>query len=273
MLDYGADIFVIWRVEGDRKVMTDPEIRNVLKPTDDTCYDMYGNRIASPRNGRQVSFTEAPVYLVAGASFAEEAAWGPPWAIAAASEPTTIYANAAESLLWHTSSFGGTTLRWDKPEGATNATITIEGDNYRRTWTGLTGESLEVSLPDADGTNEDVYTMTIAFDDGTVKTAYLGAVTGCGSNGSAISPRARLSSTPEWPRFQKKAVMAIPFDARALTVDGEPVPDLDGSAGWRLLKSVGSDADVELSLTLDGAAEPIDVTLRATGGPSMFILH
>lgn len=269
----GADVFVIWSVEGDRKVMTSQEIRNVLKPTDDTCYDMYGNRIASPRNGRQVSFTEDPVYLVTGASFAEEAAWGPPWAIVATSEPMTIYANAQESLLWHTSSFGGTTLRWDKPEGATNATITIEGDNYRRTWTGLTGESLEVSLPDADGTNEDVYTMTIAFDDGTVKTAYLGAVTGCGSNGSAISPRARLSSTPEWPRFQKKAVMAIPFGARALTVNDEPVPGLDGSAGWRLLKSAGGDTDVELSLTLDGAAEPIDVTLRATGGPSMFILH
>ena len=91
--------------------------------------------------------------------------------------------------------------------------------------------------------------------------------------GTASAPRMKMSSTPEWPRFQKKAVMAIPFGARALTVNAEPVPGLDGSAGGRLLKSVGSDADVELSLTLDGAAEPIDVTLRATGGPSMFILH
>ena len=67
--------------------------------------------------------------------------------------------------------------------------------------------------------------------------------------------------------------MAIPFGARALTVDGNPVPDLDGSAGWRLLKSARSDTDVGLSLTLNGASAPIDVTLRATGGPSMFILH
>ena len=91
--------------------------------------------------------------------------------------------------------------------------------------------------------------------------------------GTASAPRMKMSSTPEWPRFQKKAVMAIPFGARALTVDGEQVPDLDGSTGWRLLKSARSDTDIGLSLTLNGASEPIDVTLRATGGPSMFILH
>ena len=43
--------------------------------------------------------------------------------------------------------------------------------------------------------------------------------------------------------------------------------------GWRLLKSARSDTDVGLSLTLNGASAPIDVTLRATGGPSIFILH
>ena len=271
--DDGTDIYVTWNVDGDRTISISQDVRNALKPATFT-FDIYGNKIASPRNGIQLYLTEDPVYFVAGSAAGnDEAPWGPPWAISATSEPMMVFGNGRESLLWHTSSFGGTTLHWDMPVGATSATLTIEGSNYRRTWTGLTGESLEVSLPTANGNNEDVYTMTIAFDDGTAQTAYVGAVTGLGKAGMATAPHVKMSSTPEWPRFQKKAVMAIPFGARALTVDGNPVPDLDGSAGWRMLKSARSDTDVGLSLTLNGAAEPIDVTLRATGGPSIFILH
>ena len=269
--DGSTDIYIAWSVEGNRTATISGNLRSDLSQA--TAYDIYGNKIASPVNGANLSLTEDPVYFVDGAAGGSDTEWGPPWMAPATSEPMMVFGNGRESLLWHTSSFGGTTLRWDMPAGATSATLTIEGSNYRRTWTGLTGESLEVSLPTANGNNEDVYTMTIAFDDGTAQTAYVGAVTGLGKAGMATAPHVKMSSTPEWPRFQKKAVMAIPFGARALTVDGEQVPDLDGSAGWRMLKSARSDTDIGLSLTLNGASAPIDVTLRATGGPSMFILH
>ncbi len=271
----GADIFVIWRVEGDRKVMTSQEIRNVLKPTDDTCYDMFGNRIASPRTGRQVSFTEDPVYMVAGASFAEAAEWGPPWLVPATSEPTLIYANARESLLWHTTPFGGTTVRWDKPAAATNATLTVICDGSSHTYANLTGESCEIALPGGAATadGEDVVTLTLAFDDGTVRTAYLGAVTGLGSDGSAMAAPPRNAALPSWAKFHDRAVVAIPCGATSLTVNGTPLPDLDGSAGWRSIRRASGVGDYDLSMTLDGEAEPLLTTLTAKAYATLFIVH
>lgn len=85
--------------------------------------------------------------------------------------------------------------------------------------------------------------------------------------------RVKLESADNWDKFHDRAVIPIPFGATSLTVNGTPVDGIDGSAGWRLLKSARSDTDIGLSLTLNGASAPIDVTLRATGGPSMFILH
>ena len=271
----GADIYVIWSVEGDRKVMTAQEIRTVLKPTDDTCYDMYGNKVATPRNGRQVSFTEDPVYMVAGASFAEAAEWGPPWLVPATSEPTLIYANARESLLWHTTPFGGTTVRWDKPATATNATLTVTCDGSSRTYSNLTGESCEIALPGGAATadGEDVVTLTLAFDDGTVRTAYLGAVTGLGSGGSAMAAPPRNVALPSWAKFHDRAVVAIPFGAKALTVNGEPLPGLDGSAGWRSIRRASGVGDYDLSMSLDGEAEPLLTTLTAKAYATLFIVH
>ena len=271
----GADIYVIWSVEGNRNVMTAQEIRNVLKPTDDTCYDMYGNRIASPRNGRQVSFTEDPVYMVAGASFAEGAEWGPPWLAPATSEPATIYANAAESLLWHTTPFGGTTVRWDKPAGATSATLTVTGDGWSSTYANLTGESCEIALPGGAATadGEDVVTLTLAFDNGMVQTASLGAVTGLGTGGSAMAAPPRNVAMPSWAKFHDRAVVAIPCGATALTVNGEPLPGLDGSAGWRAIRRASGVGDYDLSMTLDGEAEPLLTTLTAKAYATLFIVH
>ena len=271
--DGSTDIYIAWSVEGNRTATISGNLRSDLSQA--TAYDLYGNKIASPVNGANLSLTEDPVYFVTGAAATAggDTEWGPPWLLSATSEPMMVFGNGRESLLWHTSSFGGTTLHWDKPKGATSATLTIEGNNYRRTWTGLTGESIDVSLPPASGVNENVYTLTLAFDIGIVRTAYLGAVTGLGSSGTATVPCVKKSSSPDWPKFQTTAAMTIPFGARALTVNGEPVQDLDGSAGWRLLKSSRGITEYELSLGMDGVAEPLNVSLLDTGGPTLIIVR
>lgn len=271
-----TDIYVAWSVEGDQTV-TIGDLRSVLRPTDDTCYDLYGNKITTPRTTNKLALTEDPVYLIKGASEAGggDSPWGPPWAIAAASEPTTIYANARESLLWHTSSFGGATLRWDKPEGATNATLTVEGHGYSRTYSNLTGESCEVTLPGGVSTSEgeDVYTLTLSFDDGTVQTAWLGVVTGLGNGGPVEVPKPKDAASPSWPKFRDRAVIPIPAGATALTVNGEPLPGLDGSAGWRSIRQAPGVEEYALSMTMDGETEPLCATLSAKPHTTFFIMH
>ncbi len=272
----GVTNFVAWSVEGDRTVTISQDVRSALRGA--VAYDLYGNKLAtSPRNGQKLSLTEAPVYFVKGASESGggDSPWGPPWTIAATSEPTTIYANAAESRLWHTTPFGGTTVRWDKPAGATSATLTVTGDGWCSTYDHLTGESCEVSLTGGAATadGEDVVTLTLAFDDGTARTAYLGAVTGLGSGGSAMAAPPRNAALPSWAKFRDRAVVAIPFGATALTVNGEPLPGLDGSAGWRSIRHASGVADYDLSMTLDGEADPLLTTLTAKAYATTFIVH
>jgi hypothetical protein len=271
-----TDIYVAWSVEGDQTV-TIGDLRSVLRPTDNTCYDLYGNKISTPRTTNKLALTEDPVYLVKGASESGggDSPWGPPWAIAAMSEPTTIYANARESLLWHTTPFGGTTIRWDKPATATSATLTVAGDGWSRSYDHLTGESCEVSLPGvaAKADDEDVVTLTLAFDDGTLRTAYLGAVTGYGTGGTAASPAFKNSAAPSWAKFRDRAVVAIPAGATALTVNGEPLPGLDGSAGWRSIRRMAGVEDYNLSMTVEGKAEPLLTTLSAKAYNTLLILQ
>jgi hypothetical protein len=191
---------------------------------------------------------------------------------AAVSEPTLILANGNESLLWHSVLPGTSVARWDKPRTATSATLTIVGAYYRQTYANLTGESCEISLPPAYGGKEDVYTLTLSFDDGTVRTAYLGAVDGLATGGTATSRRMRTASSPQWANFNDYAAIAIPAGATALTVNGTPLPDLDGSAGWRLVKYDGT-PQYDLAMTVAGSASPLLATLNGFAGGTILYMR
>ncbi len=191
---------------------------------------------------------------------------------AAVSEPTLILANGNESLLWHSVLPGTSVARWDKPRTATSATLTIVGAYYRQTYANLTGESCEISLPSAYLGREDVYTLTLSFDDGTVRTAYLGAVDGLASGGTSTSRRIRTASSPRWANFNDYAAIAIPAGATALTVNGTPLPDLDGSAGWRLIKYDGT-PQYDLAMTVAGSASPLLATLNGFAGGTILYMR
>lgn len=69
--------------------------------------------------------------------------------------------------------------------------------------------------------------------------------------------------------FQRRAASG----ATVLTANGEPLPDLDGSAGWRVIRRAFSVGDYDLSMTLDGEAEPLLTTLAAKAYATLFIVH
>ena len=194
----------------------------------------------------------------------------------ATSQPATFFANAPESYLWHSIPEGATTVYWDMPETAHSATVTIEGANYSSVQSGITGESCVLSIPQnlstPRGTREDVFKVTLSFDDGSSQTAYLGAVTGLGASGTATTPRIKLDSAPNWGTFQDYAAIAVLPGATSLTVNGEPLPDLDGNAGWRLLHYDGA-SRYDLAMALDGVASPILASVTGFAGGTFMIFR
>lgn len=191
---------------------------------------------------------------------------------AAESQPLTIFANAPESYLWHSIPAGDTTVYWDKPSTAQTATLTIEGAHYTMVQSGLTGESCVLSLPRAANAKEDVFKISLAFDDGSSQFAYLGAVTGLGTSGTATSPRVKLETASNWATFQDYAAIAVLQGSTALTVNGTPLPDLDGNAGWRLVKYDRA-SQYDIAMTLDGEANPLLASVTGFAGGTMIVFR
>ena len=91
-----------------------------------------------------------------------------------------VYLRPETSSFWHTATNSTMTLPVDFPFGASSATLTIAGAfGYSQTIPDITASSVTVTLPEArmDGSSpatEDVYDITLEFNDGTVQTAKLG---------------------------------------------------------------------------------------------------
>ena len=82
----GTVVHVVWSVEGSRTytIPSSSALRSALR--DAGTYDLYGNRIESPRNGDRLHLTEEPVYFVKGSAGGDDYPWGPPWENAASSQ-------------------------------------------------------------------------------------------------------------------------------------------------------------------------------------------
>ncbi len=82
----------------------------------------------------------------------------------------------------------------------------------------------------------------------------------------------RTASSPRWANFNDYAAIAIPAGATALTVNGTPLPDLDGSAGWRLIKFNGT-PQYDLAMTVAGSASPLLATLNGFAGGTILYMR
>ena len=75
------------------------------------------------------------------------------------------------------------TVPIDYPVGATKATLAVTGLGYSEEYADLTGDSFTFTLPSATSPEtENVYDLTLTFDNGVERTAKLGLVQG-------LSPR------------------------------------------------------------------------------------
>ena len=191
------------------------------------------------------------------------------------SSPTAVWVKPEESLQWKTvmSASAALTLNW--PFGATSAQLTIEADGAVIAQTNITDtaarEALVIPAPlPATYEEERVLDLSIAYRDGgdeTLKaeTARLGWVTGVAGSGTRVIPAA---SGKEWTKVAKYAVLPIPEDTTAFSVDSASQEyDAPGWWEWRRIAS----GDHALALTAGG--EVFLATLTGGGGGFTIIVR
>ena len=169
---------------------------------------------------------------------------------------------AGKSSFWHTATNATLSLPVEFPPLASSASLAVKGVKYSRLYEGITRASLAggdfaLSLPPASSmAAENVYALTLSFDDGTVRTARLGLL--CGAYGTTRAGTRCLfdETSSAWQRADSPAaVLPIPYGVETISVDGEEVTTgLDGRQGWYALRLPGSGAARTVTMS-DGDAD------------------
>ena len=160
--------------------------------------------------------------------------------------------NPRSSLLWKTVASPQSEIMLDWPPGAARAEVSVDGIvRASITDTGLACTTLTFDLPESLA-DERVLTLAAEYFDAGGNSlrkdeAELALV--CGVGGTPVS--CRSSGNFAWHRAgAKSAVLPLPDDAAALSVNGETVQDLPAAPGWYWLNPIPS-SPTELALALE----------------------
>ena len=177
------------------------------------------------------------------------------------SERTFVFLRPETSSFWHTATNSTLTLPVYYPIGATRAALTVSGVKYSYS-TNLPANTAEFDLELPAPTSpqsENVYDLTLTFDNGASRTARLGLVQGQSPDLEGTTRCLAPAEGREWSTVNKQAVLPIPYGATSLSVEvgGETtVTDLDGSQGWHALRVPGG-KELSLSLLGDGFSHAV----------------
>lgn len=169
------------------------------------------------------------------------------------SEPTFVFLRPETSSFWNTATNSTMTLPIDFPQGATSASLTVRGDRYDRTYDGLVTNSFVLELPQPTSPEtENVYDLTLAFDDGTMRTAKLGLIQGLSPDAEGTTRCLAPIHGSVWNNVEKRAVLPIPYGTTSFTVNGvETDTGLAGAQGWYALRGRNGET-YSLSLVANG---------------------
>lgn len=185
----------------------------------------------------------------------------------AASNRAFVWLRPELNSFWHTATNATLTLPIPYPAGATRATLTVKGAGYSRTYADITADAFELSLPAAtQPSDENVYRLTLTFDDGTARTAVLGLVCGFAEGTRAHARCLPVLGDSVWKQALKRAVLPIPHGMTAFTVNGATVdPGINGDQGWYAIGKVRNGDAYALSLTADEADYAAELEGLGTG--------
>ena len=178
------------------------------------------------------------------------------------SEPTFIFLRPETSSFWNTATNSTMTLPIDYPAGATKATLTVNGVDYRKIYPDLTASSIEIDLPAPDSPKtENVYELSLTFDNGaTPRTAKLGLIQGLDTGAKGSTRCIAPASGKVWETAKQRAVLPIPYGTETFSVklnDGEWLevdPGLNGAQGWYALSPITKGDSISLSYLADGVS-------------------
>ena len=176
------------------------------------------------------------------------------------SEPTLVFTRPETSSFWNTATNNEMTVPVDFPAGATTATLTVSGIGYIATYANIAKgtDSYTFTLPPADSPQtENVYDLSLAFNDGTVRRAKLGLIDSISQNAEVTTRCLAPANGRVWERVKGgRAVLPIPYGTTSftVTVNGEvrsADTGLGGAQDWYALGINGGD-EVSLSMIANG---------------------
>ena len=166
------------------------------------------------------------------------------------SNRAVVLLRSDETSFWCTATNSVIAVPVDMPPMATSAILTVRGVKYGKEYEISSSGDFIVSLPPAVSAKaENVYDMTLAFNDGTVRTAKLGLVQGyaAGSGEGAVTRVLAPKGDSKWKGVHRRAVLPIPYGMTSLTVNGVATDTgLGGAQGWYAL-AIASDETAVLS--------------------------
>ena len=188
------------------------------------------------------------------------------------SNSTVVFLRPQESSFWRTTTNAVISLPVSMPPLASSAVLTVVGVDYRREYEIDVGGDYELRLPAVTSLNtENVYELTLRFNDGTVQTAKIGHVQSYSAEGGKGAVTRVLSPVGDskWNNVKKRAVMPVMYGATSFKVNGtETDTGLDGAQGWYALK-VPVDVSALLEVTVGGSISTASLQGR---GPGCFVI-
>ena len=176
------------------------------------------------------------------------------------SDSAFVFLAPEASFFWHTATNSTMTLPVEFPDGATSATLVVTGLSYSATYAGITANEFTLSLPAADGpSDENVYGLTLTFDNGVEQSASLGLIQGLAAGAEGSTRCIAPFGGRKWRRVENRAVMPIPYGVKAFSFQvegGDEItePGLDGAAGWYAFR-LGGGERAAVSMTDSGDVE------------------
>lgn len=175
------------------------------------------------------------------------------------SDSAFVFLRPETSSFWTTATNSTLSLPIDCPKGATKATLTVRGAGFAtRTYENIAAGFFDLELPaPVSPQDENVYDLTLTFDDGTVQTARLSVIQGLLPDAEGATRCFAPAEGTGWNAVKKRAVMPIPYGAESFTMSvngAEPIvvdTGLGGAQGWYALMPPKS-GSVSLSFVADG---------------------